>query len=326
MNPMDRVSRKNDEEVVPVIVPPLAMLLAQAEKLKGKPLTEAECERIRDEAPAIALPLSKAIEMKRSREFVDVEPENVWVDWHRLRCHMLGGYAPKLVLCVPLPERIAESSVRQAVGEGVEVEISSTPDPNVTSVFEWAGVPGVEAHGKVAYLVGPNYTQPTALENCISMTAAAARVVDLGGLALKCESSGVIHSAPDFCTLAEAIAKAPNNSYEQIWPLLLAYVLCVVEDEENYSSCGMHLLGFPDMVIAKSAAQEHFGGDVTKVSDLFRTFSAYLAAECPLGGFPSGGTFRTDDESPRVSAHWEPCTEYPEDDLYYNPYGMWVLS
>src|SRR6185369_17709765 len=89
------------EPLIPVFVPALANVLALAEKNKGSPLSAAEVEAARDKSVCIMMPTLEAAEMDQSRGFIDVNPENCWADWHRLRTQMVGGYLPKIILCIP---------------------------------------------------------------------------------------------------------------------------------------------------------------------------------------------------------------------------------
>jgi hypothetical protein len=92
----------DDPKLVPLFVPPLAKMLAFAEQKKGSALTAAEVEAIRDKSACIMMEPSDAHKMAESHGYVDVNPENCWADWHRLRVEMTGrGYLPKIVLCVP---------------------------------------------------------------------------------------------------------------------------------------------------------------------------------------------------------------------------------
>jgi hypothetical protein len=68
------------DELVPVFMPPLGVILAKAEKAKGGPLTEAEVQHIRDECYCIMMPADRAGQMALSRGYRDVEPRNCWAD------------------------------------------------------------------------------------------------------------------------------------------------------------------------------------------------------------------------------------------------------
>jgi hypothetical protein len=95
-----RVSQESDD-LVPVFMPPLAMMLATAQQKKGSRLTETEVIRLRDKAPCIMMERADAAKLLETRGYRDVEPENCWADWHRLRVELTGdGFLPKLVMCV----------------------------------------------------------------------------------------------------------------------------------------------------------------------------------------------------------------------------------
>src|SRR5579871_2481864 len=88
-------------DLIPVFIPPLANVLAHAEKTKGSPLAENEVEAVRDKSACIMMTREDAGKMPESRGFIDVNPQNVWVDWHRLRPQMATGIMPAIILCIP---------------------------------------------------------------------------------------------------------------------------------------------------------------------------------------------------------------------------------
>src|ERR1700760_1363520 len=90
-----------EQNLIPVFSPPLAQMLAQAERVKGSPLTMPEVEAIRDESACIMMEAGDASRIEESRGLIDVNPENCWADWHRLRSEMVGGFLPKIILCIP---------------------------------------------------------------------------------------------------------------------------------------------------------------------------------------------------------------------------------
>jgi hypothetical protein len=96
------------EPLIPVFVPPLANVLAFAEKQKGSPLTATEVAATRDKGVCIMMRPVEAARMDESRGFVDVNPENCWADWHRLRPQLVTGYLPKIILCIPGDETLRE--------------------------------------------------------------------------------------------------------------------------------------------------------------------------------------------------------------------------
>ena len=75
----------NGKELVPVFIPALGAILIHAEDRKGSPLTEAQAIAIRDRAAVIMLEAQDARKMEESRGYRDVDPENLWQDWQKLR-------------------------------------------------------------------------------------------------------------------------------------------------------------------------------------------------------------------------------------------------
>jgi hypothetical protein len=74
-----------DEGLVPVFIPALAPLLLRAEQLKGSPLTEAEVLRVRDAAKCVMMRPEEAQSIEEGRGYQDIDPENCWAEWQRLR-------------------------------------------------------------------------------------------------------------------------------------------------------------------------------------------------------------------------------------------------
>jgi hypothetical protein len=70
--------------LVAVILPSLALILEQAERQKGEPLTEAEVNSIRDRAPAIQMHRADFIKWAAARGR-DLDPDNAWAQWQARR-------------------------------------------------------------------------------------------------------------------------------------------------------------------------------------------------------------------------------------------------
>ena len=75
----------DDEELLPVFMPPLGSLLIRAEDVKGEPLSHDEVIRVRDEATCIMMTVEDARKMDESRGYRDIDPENCWYDWQHMR-------------------------------------------------------------------------------------------------------------------------------------------------------------------------------------------------------------------------------------------------
>src|SRR5262249_23515956 len=142
-------------------------------------------------------------------------------------------------------------------------------------------------------------------------------------IAMKCESSGMAHARSRWIELAaqaEEWHKAPNlqGAGGGFWSALhRAYVQLPIQSEDSFYTCGMHLLGKPDLIVATELMPAN------KAVELFDVFAMYLLAECPDGGFASGHTFQASKAAPRFRVVWEQCTYYEEDEFFFNPFGRW---
>jgi hypothetical protein len=331
--------KSNDErasnDLVPVFMPPLAMLLAHAEKSKGARITESEVMRIRDDAACIMMDAGDAERMTESRGFRDVQPDNCWSDWHRLRVQFTGnGCLPKLILCV-LGDADLESRCGQMLrAEGIEHEWSEHGD-RMTPAFKASACrcdPSLTAddfaslakHSRVLYVVSKNFTAQDAPSVSSAFLHLGRRLLEAGGLAMKCESSGVAHGRTRWLELARETDGA------DIWSALLrAYVQLPIQSGDDYHTCGLHLLGQPDLIASGTMLRKAYGSNedpAWKAVDLFRVFAHYLLSECTPGHFGSGHTFSPDAASPRFRVHWEECTGYEEDDFFFNPFGRWRFA
>jgi hypothetical protein len=81
-------TNNEDDPLVPVPIPALAVLLLQLERSKGAALTEVEALQARDTAVCMTMPLSKKRMMDQRRGYPDIHPENVWAEWQALRLQL----------------------------------------------------------------------------------------------------------------------------------------------------------------------------------------------------------------------------------------------
>lgn len=80
-----------DEQLVPVPIPALVVLLVNLEKQKGSPLSEAEVLVTADKAACIMLPDSARLVLDEKRGYADINPEHAWGEWQRLRSVFVTG-------------------------------------------------------------------------------------------------------------------------------------------------------------------------------------------------------------------------------------------
>ena len=324
----------SEPALIPVFVPPLASVLALAENKKGAALGAAEVESIRDKSACIMMESAEAEKMAQARGFVDVNPKNCWADWHRLRAQMTGkGYLPKIVLCVPGGDDLPSQCEPLLKAESTEHEFRPH-DKNMVRAFNVASTtwPGftpadfarIESHTTVLYILSKNFTAGEAPAIAQRFLSLGRNLLSAGGIAIKSESSGIAHPKSRWDKFASDAAEA---GYKKWNALFHAYVVLPIASKSEFYSCGMHLLGSPDLVVSQSAVQGSAGkSDIASAIELFREFGLYLLSECPTGKFASGHTFSIKPDAPRYRVLWEPCERYAEDTLFFNPFGQWRFT
>jgi uncharacterized protein YegJ (DUF2314 family) len=80
--------KSGSDDLVPVFIPALVVLLVHAEDKKGTPLTKDEAHAIRDSGTCIMMKSGDAHKMQESRGYRDIDPENCWHDWQMARRDM----------------------------------------------------------------------------------------------------------------------------------------------------------------------------------------------------------------------------------------------
>ncbi|WP_106850018.1 hypothetical protein [Blastococcus sp. Marseille-P5729] len=79
------------DDLVPSFTPALIAVLLNRENAKGEPLTEQEVIEIRDSSVAMMVPRSMERALAASRGYDDIDPENVWAEWQRVRVELQEG-------------------------------------------------------------------------------------------------------------------------------------------------------------------------------------------------------------------------------------------
>ena len=79
------------DDLVPSFTPALIAVLLNRENAKGEPLTEKEVIEIRDSSVAMMVPRSMERALAASRGYDDIDPENVWAEWQRVRVELQEG-------------------------------------------------------------------------------------------------------------------------------------------------------------------------------------------------------------------------------------------
>jgi hypothetical protein len=263
------------------------------------------------------------------------------------------GYLPKIVFCVVGDKDFRREAEPILTAAGVEREWQGK-DARMKRAFQHsdyaasrslgqADFEQIARHEHVLYFLSDNYPSDRAGVTSLAVLRLGARLLEAGGGAMKCESSGLAHSRQRWLELAAQAQQgseqmirgdAPPEAREKgavaFWEALFrAYVQMPLQDGDDLHSCGMHLIGQADLIVAeelfkRATAQADLNAN--EVCRLFTIFALYLLAECPADGFASGHTFRVADDEPRFRVTWEKCTSYEEDDFFHNPFGRWRFA
>ena len=79
------------DDLVPVFIPALAVLLLNQERAKGSPLTQSEVEEIRDRSVVMQMDRERAEAMAEERGYEDLDPEQAWEAWRAARHQLLNA-------------------------------------------------------------------------------------------------------------------------------------------------------------------------------------------------------------------------------------------
>jgi len=184
-------------------------------------------------------------------------------------------------------------------------------DPNMRKAFEYAGqgklgadiLDAISGHIMTAYLHFPLVVS--------GQQARLLRFTDvmqqIGGLAVKVESSGVAHE----WGVWDAILGSEN-----LFDLYRGFVT-LVGDDNHYYSCGMHHFDLPESRVSRSV-------NVTEAADLLNRFNYCRIVD--RSDLKSGYTFSLSKYSPwyrleLLADHW-----HARDDLFHNAHGVWDLK
>ena len=135
----------------------------------------------------------------------------------------------------------------------------------------------------------------------------ATGLLDAGGYAVKVDSTGNAHAASTWRELNDNPSPAE---------LVHLWVTWVAESDTSFTSCGMHNLGLPDVLVtAETDPQVAFRA--------MRGLCVYLVAEPAV--LRNAQTFSPDAESPRWRLERGRST-FEADSIFFNPFGVWALS
>jgi len=181
---------------------------------------------------------------------------------------------------------------------------------------DWAAV---EAHDTVAYLLSPPVLPDVAFTVGRRTLILAADLLRSGATAVKNESNGLTHGRDRWLDLAAAVYD--GNPEESSAPLYRALVKRPISSGPLLFSCGMHLLGAPDIELEWPGEP-----DSGEVAGLIDALAIYLLTQRRAEEIEDGEGFRAAPDALRWILRHHPCERYEEDDIFFNPHGYWRLG
>lgn len=223
-------------------------------------------------------------------------------------------------------------------GQRFELEVCAA-DPRIPEAFRVSACrvhpsldeedfEALEGHGAVIYAVSDEYTtDDAAFATSQAALTVAAIAADAGALGIKCESSGLAHHPRKWIALQQQVADAMRDrlaghrvaSASLFGGMIEAFVRLPILSGRTLHTCGMHLLGRPEVGISRVT-------DVDAARWL-QAFSLYQIAECAPADLADGQGFRLQSDGPRrhlnhvLDPGW-----YTPDDLFHNAWGAWLLD
>jgi hypothetical protein len=209
-----------------------------------------------------------------------------------------------------IPPAVSESEVymvHQSSGRRFEFSVADRDD-EIVELFADTGrmrpkeLDALESHQVKIFVSGPGGSHEAAR----AFLAAGAALIKVGGLGVMVDNCGKCHSPSDWLDLA---------GDESMGGMYWAFV-SVTADEDEVFSAGMHCLGFrdaemPDPVDPKTSGM------------MMHEFLGYTyQSGVPIvDGDPIGGP-----DGPEFILRHVPCTRFPKDTPWHNPYGVWRLE
>lgn len=199
--------------------------------------------------------------------------------------------------------------MEQSTQEGCGFDFSERDEdlPRVTEIagqgeFSAEQLDAVRSHQGVAWLI---FEEPD-LRKARTAARFARALLDAGGVAVKIESSGLMHTRERWLR---------DWDDEDPWAVYSLFVV-LVGDEGRFYSCGMHTFALPDAAVPSALGPE-------EGAKLLNLFNVYRLADSPT--LKSGETFSIEADSPRYRLSLGPyLDDYPEPML--NPHGLWTLT
>lgn len=164
--------------------------------------------------------------------------------------------------------------------------------------IDGAELEAIAQHRSVVYLLADGGD----LEKLRPLVQLAVRLIPHGALGIKVESAGVAAPIERWMELSARFDP---------FGLIRCFVVVASDGDDTYS-CGMHNLGFPDVEIA--------GVSVTEAKKTIDQLNLYQLIERPT--LRDGQTFTREPGAPVFTLQKVPCTRFPSDDPFHDPFGV----
>jgi Domain of unknown function (DUF4261) len=193
---------------------------------------------------------------------------------------------------------------------GFEVDVYEQ-DPNLKEAFIYAGgdtfeeslLEEIDKHTFTVYV----FANKNSLEGVKEIIDVGTALLKAGGLAVKIETTGVAHTIDAWFQLFED---------QDAYPIYSHFVTLVGTDDSFYS-CGMKAFGLPDVAVPSIIPAD-------EAAELLNDFNLYDLVDRPI--FKDGETISMKEDSPRYEVHSNEDFRYEKDDMFFNPYGIYILS
>ncbi|WP_026411089.1 hypothetical protein [Actinomadura oligospora] len=239
---------------------------------------------------------------------------------------------PQHVLCVLGTGLDLAEVERVAAGFGgfvLDHEYSaSEPDDRMPEAFAASGAAvsfedadraAVESHDTVAYLLSAPMMRELAADTSRRLLAATAALLRSGATAVKHEGSRLTHGRERWLGIADDASEATGEALALA--LVEAWVKRPVRDGEVSRTCGMHLLGAPEVEIE---IHEDMSARERRVH--LDALALYLLTDPRGEEIEDGEGFRLTEDAPRWILRTGDCHFEDPDDLSFNPYGYVRLT
>ncbi|MEO1266515.1 MAG: hypothetical protein AAFX99_00360 [Myxococcota bacterium] len=179
--------------------------------------------------------------------------------------------------------------------------------PSMTQ-YDWDAV---EGHTSVAYIITPVLTRETAVAHSRTLLQLVGVLFErCGAVAIKNESSGIAHGRERWLEYVELNCSDDPKVFGLA--LYKAWVRRPLRHAHMVYSCGMHLLGHPDIELES--------GDAAEAVAWIELLGLTMVALQPTRPLLDGEGIRNEGGERRVMQRTK-CQRHPADNLFFNPYG-----